>query len=76
MRDINFIMVMRRKKTYFCALVEQQKKDLIVSCALVFDREKYYINEKRNLNFSVRSRCLLHNQIWGILYHWHICPAI
>lgn len=67
-QDINFIMVMREKKTYFCALVKQ-KKDLIVSCTLIFDREKYYINEKRNLNFSVRSRCLLYNQIWGILYH-------
>lgn len=30
-QDINFIMVMKGKKTYFCALMEQQKKDLIVS---------------------------------------------
>lgn len=59
-----------KEKPTFCILLEQQREDFIVRCALIFANENYNI-DKRNLNFSVRSRGLVHDQTWGILYHWN-----
>lgn len=68
--EANVIMVIWEEKPTFCILLEQQKEDFIVRYALIFAKENYNIN-KRNLNFSVRSGVLVHDQTWGILYHWN-----